>query len=152
MAGIGARRSNADMRASYQRLADHGKPHKVAITAVIRKLVVLAKALLRDGLTNHCGKQQWESSPPSSSKRSTGASPRVEPEQATGGPRWTSARCSKHSADGGLHRTQDVRPARTPPLPSRKRSVRPHPPAPPLPPATVGAILLAEGYASLAAD
>ncbi len=32
----------------YQRLADRGKPHKVAITAVIRKLVVLANALLRD--------------------------------------------------------------------------------------------------------
>ena len=37
----------------------------------------------------------------------------------------------------------------------RKRSVCPHPPAPPLtplPPAAVAAILLAEGYVSLAAD
>ena len=48
MAGIAARRCNPDMRAVYQRLADRGKPHKVAITAVIRKLVVLANALLRD--------------------------------------------------------------------------------------------------------
>ena len=47
-AGIAARRCNPDMRAFYQRLADHGKPHKVAITAVIPKLVVLANALLRD--------------------------------------------------------------------------------------------------------
>ena len=48
MAAIAARRCNPDMRAVYQRLADRGKPHKVAITAVIRKLVVLANALLRD--------------------------------------------------------------------------------------------------------
>ena len=48
MAGISARRCNPDMGAVYQRLADRGKPHKVAITAVIRKLVVLANALLRD--------------------------------------------------------------------------------------------------------
>ncbi len=48
MAGIAARRSNPDMRAFYQRLADQGKPHEVAITAVIRKLVVLANAFLRD--------------------------------------------------------------------------------------------------------
>ena len=38
----------ADMRVFYQRLTDCGKPHQVAITAVIRKLVVLANALLRD--------------------------------------------------------------------------------------------------------
>ena len=37
-----------DMRVFYQRLTDCGKPHQVAITAVIRKLVVLANALLRD--------------------------------------------------------------------------------------------------------
>ena len=36
------------MRAFDQRLADRGKPHHVAATAVIRKLVVLANALLRD--------------------------------------------------------------------------------------------------------
>ena len=48
MAGTAARRCNPDMRVFYQRLTDCGKPHQVAITAVIRKLVVLANALLRD--------------------------------------------------------------------------------------------------------
>ena len=48
MAGTAACRCNPDMRVFYQRLADRGKPHQVAITAVIRKLVVLANALLRD--------------------------------------------------------------------------------------------------------
>jgi transposase len=32
----------------YQKLVEAGKPAKVAITAVLHKLVVLAKALLRD--------------------------------------------------------------------------------------------------------
>jgi transposase len=35
-------------RALYQKLVEAGKPAKVAITAVMRKLVVLANALLRD--------------------------------------------------------------------------------------------------------
>ncbi len=48
LAGTAARRCNPDMRVFYHRLTDCGKPHQVAITAVIRKLVVLANALLRD--------------------------------------------------------------------------------------------------------
>ena len=40
-------RYNADMKAKYQAMTAAGKPSKVAITAVMRKLIVLANALLR---------------------------------------------------------------------------------------------------------
>jgi transposase len=35
----------------YQRLHTAGKPHKLAITAVIRKLVVTLNAMVRDNAT-----------------------------------------------------------------------------------------------------
>lgn len=49
MPALVAARFNPDMRAAYQRLVAAGKPKKLAIIAVMRKLVVLANALLRDG-------------------------------------------------------------------------------------------------------
>ncbi len=58
MAGTAARHCNPDMRAFYQRLTARGKPHQVAASAVIRKLVVLANALLRDN-------RAWQPQPPS---------------------------------------------------------------------------------------
>ena len=42
-----ATRYNADMKAKYQAMTAAGKPAKVAITAVMRKLIILANALLR---------------------------------------------------------------------------------------------------------
>ncbi len=48
MPALVACRFNKDSRAIYQKLVKAGKPPKVAITAVMRKLVVLANALLRD--------------------------------------------------------------------------------------------------------
>jgi transposase len=36
------------MKATYERLRKAGKPAKLAITAVMRKLVVLADTLIRD--------------------------------------------------------------------------------------------------------
>jgi transposase len=48
MAAIAATRSNPDLRAFYRRLRDKGKLFKVAITAVMRKLVVLANTLIRE--------------------------------------------------------------------------------------------------------
>lgn len=42
-------RFNADLRAKYQQLIDAGKSPKLAIAAVMRKLVLLADALLRNG-------------------------------------------------------------------------------------------------------
>ena len=48
MPALVAARFNPDMKAAYSRLAQAGKPAKLAITAVMRKLIVLANALLRD--------------------------------------------------------------------------------------------------------
>ena len=42
-------RHNHVLKAKYQQLVDAGKPPKVAITACMRKLILLANALLRDG-------------------------------------------------------------------------------------------------------
>jgi transposase len=46
MAALSAARYNPDLKAVYQRLRKAGKPPKVALTAVMRKLVVLANTLL----------------------------------------------------------------------------------------------------------
>jgi transposase len=53
MPAIVAARFNPDLKRIHKRLADAGKPPKVAITAVMRKLVVFANALLQKG-------RQWE--------------------------------------------------------------------------------------------
>lgn len=47
MPALVATRFNADMKAKYQALVIAGKPPKVAITVVMRKLIVLANTLLR---------------------------------------------------------------------------------------------------------
>ena len=47
MPALVATRFNADMKTKYQALVAAGKPAKVAITAVMRKLIILANALLR---------------------------------------------------------------------------------------------------------
>jgi transposase len=51
MPALVATRFNADLKAKYQALIAAGKPAKVAITAVMRKLIVLANALLRANRT-----------------------------------------------------------------------------------------------------
>ena len=48
MPALVAIRFNADMKTKYQALVATGKPPKVAITAVMRKLIILANALLRE--------------------------------------------------------------------------------------------------------
>lgn len=47
MPALVAARFNPDLKAKYQQLVSAGKPAKVAITAVMRKLVVTANALLK---------------------------------------------------------------------------------------------------------
>ncbi|MBL9188790.1 MAG: IS110 family transposase, partial [Opitutaceae bacterium] len=47
MAALAAVRHNAILKAFYQRLRDRGKPAKVALTAVMRKLTVLLNRLLK---------------------------------------------------------------------------------------------------------
>ncbi len=48
MAALSASRCSPDMRELYDRLRGRGKPHRVALVAVMRRLVVTANALLRD--------------------------------------------------------------------------------------------------------
>lgn len=49
MATLSATRSNAVIRAHYERLLAAGKPKKVAIVACMRKLLVILNAMMRDG-------------------------------------------------------------------------------------------------------
>ncbi len=49
MPALVASRCNPDLSRVYERLLAAGKPKKLALVAVMRKLVVLANALLRDG-------------------------------------------------------------------------------------------------------
>ena len=58
MAALSASRWEPACKACYQRLVADGKPHKVAIVAVMRKLVCLLSALLR---ADRC----WQATPPS---------------------------------------------------------------------------------------
>jgi transposase len=51
MPALVATRWNRDLKAKYAALIAAGKPKKLALTAVMRKLVILANALLRDGRT-----------------------------------------------------------------------------------------------------
>lgn len=51
MPALVAIRFNADMKTKYQALIAAGKPPKVAITAIMRKLAILANALLRENRT-----------------------------------------------------------------------------------------------------
>jgi transposase len=51
MAVMSARRHNADIRDFYDRLRLAGKPYKVAMTACMRKLLVILNARLRDHLS-----------------------------------------------------------------------------------------------------
>lgn len=51
MPALVAARFSPDLKAVYHRLISAGKPPKVALTALMRKLLILANALLRDGRT-----------------------------------------------------------------------------------------------------
>jgi len=48
MAAVSAARCNPDLKAFYERLRAAGKPAKLALTAVMRKLVILANSLVRE--------------------------------------------------------------------------------------------------------
>ncbi len=57
MAAVAAVRSNGSIAAFYERLRANGKPFKVAITAVIRKLVIIANTLITEN-------RKWEAQRP----------------------------------------------------------------------------------------
>ncbi len=48
MAAVAASRCNPDLKAFYDRLRNAGKAAKLALTAVMRKLVLLANTLIRE--------------------------------------------------------------------------------------------------------
>lgn len=48
MPALVAIQHNADLKRAFQRLTTNAKPAKVAVTAVMRKLIILANALIRD--------------------------------------------------------------------------------------------------------
>ena len=49
MAALSASRCNPTLKRFYQRLTDAGKPKKLALTALMRKLLTILNAILRDG-------------------------------------------------------------------------------------------------------
>ena len=51
MPALVAVRFDADLKARYEALLAAGKPPKVALVAIMRKLLIPANALLRDGRT-----------------------------------------------------------------------------------------------------
>jgi transposase len=57
MAALSAARANPPLKAFYQRLRAQGKKPKVALTAVMRKLIILANTLIKDD-------RQWQSNSP----------------------------------------------------------------------------------------
>jgi transposase len=57
MAALNAIRFNPQSKAKHQAMIKAGKPAKVAIVAVMRKLIILANALLRD-------KRKWSPETP----------------------------------------------------------------------------------------
>jgi transposase len=48
MAALSASRFNAPLKAFFERLKDAGKPYRVALVAVARKLLTILNAMLRD--------------------------------------------------------------------------------------------------------
>jgi transposase len=53
MAALVASRSNPTLGAVYQRLVDHGKPPKLALVALMRKILVILNAMLRTATPWH---------------------------------------------------------------------------------------------------
>lgn len=51
MPALVAARFNPDMKAKYAQLVANGKAAKAALTAIMRKLLVLANAILKNGRT-----------------------------------------------------------------------------------------------------
>ena len=57
MPALVAARFNPDLKAKFEALVSAGKPPKLAITAIMRKMLILANALLRD-------RREWAAAAP----------------------------------------------------------------------------------------
>jgi len=53
MPALVAMKKNPDLSAKYDQMRAAGKPHKVALTALMRKLIQLANTLIREDRTWH---------------------------------------------------------------------------------------------------
>src|SRR6202040_2246679 len=96
LAALSASRFNADMKAFYKRLIDNGKPSKVALIAVARKLGVLANTLVSEDRT-------WQPSAPIQASLSTQMLPRFAGVESASGVHQTKdvAGRNKSGHDGG---------------------------------------------------
>ena len=56
MATLVATRHNPTIRDFYQRLLERGKMKKVALTACLRKFIIILNAMIRDGKPWQCQK------------------------------------------------------------------------------------------------
>jgi transposase len=56
MPALVAARFNPQLKAKYRQMLEAGKPPKIAITAIMRMLIILANALLRDN-------RKWRQNP-----------------------------------------------------------------------------------------
>ena len=92
-AGMSAMRCNPALAAFAQRLKDAGKPHKVVVIAVARKLAVIANAMIRDGT-------QWD--PEANGKASAESKPvATSGEKPVGEARPDEACNSRRESSGG---------------------------------------------------
>ena len=76
MAAVTATRHNPDLARKYSELVGRGKPPKVALVAVMRKLLLLANALLRQNRlwTPHAGDEPAEEQPAEAAEDASGPS------------------------------------------------------------------------------
>ena len=65
MPALNAIRLNPEFKAKYEAMVKAGKPAKVAIVAIMRKLLILANALIRD-------RRRWAPAKPLTSTDTTG--------------------------------------------------------------------------------
>ena len=99
MSAMSAIRHNPDLKAFNERLVGRGKPKMVALAAVIRKLAVLANAILKRGTP-------WSpSAPPPAASSEESASPEAEKAPPAETP---SAPSSVESGDGALAELGDA--------------------------------------------
>ena len=85
MAAVAATRHNPDLDRKYRDLIGRGKPPKVALVAVMRKLLLLANALLRQNRlwTPRAGDEPAAAPPPRAADRHTAPATRFQPRPDT---------------------------------------------------------------------
>ena len=91
-AAMSAKRCNPPLAAFAKRLKDAGKPHKVVVIAVARKLAVIANAMIRDGT-------QWD--PEANGKASAESKPVATAGEKPVGEAKPDEACNRRRASSG---------------------------------------------------